>query len=56
MIFSSQLRLFAICPGFVDPCKFEHQLLSQVELVVVVVGYMTIGVNISFYNMFRKQR
>ena len=56
MIFSSHLRLSAVCPGVFDPCKFEHQLLSQVELVVVVVGYMTIGVNISFYNMFRKQR
>ena len=56
MIFSSQLRLSAVCPGFVDPCKFEHQLLSQVELVVVVVGYMTLGVNVSFYILFRKHR
>ena len=56
MIFSSHLRLSAVCPGVFDPCKFEHQLLSQVELVVVVVGNMTIGVNVSFYIIFRKHR
>ena len=56
MIFSSHLRLSAVCPGVFDSCKFEHQLLSQVELVVVVVGNMTIGVNVSFYIIFRKHR